>query len=252
MTASVSVDGPLVLAWMDALGSPQAGPVPDTLIARWRGELLAAVEEASAPSAPPVTGRYLVLDRYLSGVAAGLAAAVATSPASDAGESDPIILAAGFLAGSAALQAVSAGVAEYEVDAGRAAAAAMVDAAAAGAGLLDAIGEAHRAAGQVRARSMVGIAVDALLRGLTGTPDDEEPSGVYEIGLLLEPVDPRIDLDTVALDRMLDGLSDERRWIPDTTGFRLVLITSRPGPLVETVFGYGRVRQLTIRHLGNG
>ncbi|MEP6980189.1 MAG: hypothetical protein ABJA16_05440 [Nakamurella sp.] len=246
----MTVDEYLVDGWMTALASPVAGPVPDTLIQRWREELSAAVAQARVPSAPPVTGRYLVLDRYLSGVAAGLAAAVATSPASAAEESDPIILAAGLLAGLAALRAVSTEVADYEVDAARAAAAAMVDAAAAGAGLLDAIGEAHRAAGQVRARSMVGIALDALLRGLVGTPTDDEPDGVYEIRLLLEPVDHRIDLDTVAVDRMLDGLSDERRWIPDATGFRLVLITTRPGPLVETVFGFGRVRQLRIRHLG--
>ncbi len=249
MTGEIGVDVRLVHAWMEALEQPAAGSVPDALISRWRTGLLAAVEEAELPTPPPVTGRYLALDVYLTGVTAGLAAAVATSPASDAGDSDPIILAAGLLAGSAALHAAPTAVATYEVDAGQAAAAAMVDAAAAGAGMVDAIREAHRAAGQVRSRSMVGIALDALLRGVAGTPPEDEPDGVYEVRLLLEPLDPRLDLDTVALDRLLDGLSDERRWIPDVTGFRLVFITERPGPLVEAVFGYGRVRQLRIRVL---
>lgn len=246
MTGPV-VDEQLVTAWMDALAEPVAGPIPDTLVARWRTGLLAAVAQAREPATAAVTGRYLVLDHYLTGVAAGLAAAVRTSGPSDDGESDPIILAAGLLAGSAALQAVPAGV---ETDAGAAAAAAMVDAAAAGAGLVAAVEEASRAAGQVRSRSMVGIALEALRRALVGDPADEEDDGAYEVRLLLEPADPRDDIETVALDRMLDGLTEERRWIPDETGFRLVLVTTRPGPLIEAVFGYGRVRRLRIRHLG--
>jgi hypothetical protein len=242
------VDEELVRAWMDALGRPVAGSIPETLVGRWRSVLLAAVAEAREPAPAAVTGRYLVLDHYLTGVAAGLAAAVGTSGPADDGESDPIILAAGLLAGSAALQVLPA-VADYEVDAGRAAAAAMVDAAAAGAGLLAGIDEAVRAGGQVRSRSMVGIALEALQQGLLGDAVESDPDELYEVRLLLEPLDPRYDLETVALDRMLDGLSEERRWIPDETGFRLVLITRRPGPLVETVFGYGRVRRLRIRYL---
>ncbi len=242
------VDEELVSAWMDALGRPVAGSIPETLVLRWRSVLLAAVAEAREPAPATVTGRYLVLDHYLTGVAAGLAAAVGTSGPSDDGAADPIILAAGLLAGSAALQALRP-VADYEVDAARAAAAAMVDAAAAGAGLLAGIGEAVRAGGQVRSRSTVGIALEALQQGLAGDAVEQDPDELYEVRLLLEPLDPRYDLETVALDRMLDGLSEERRWIPDETGFRMVLITRRPGPLVETVFGYGRVRRLRIRHL---
>jgi hypothetical protein len=248
MTGPV-IDERLIGAWMDALGRPVAGSIPDTLLDRWRAGLLAAVAEAREPAPAVVTGRYQVLDHYLTGTAAGLAAAVGTAGPSDDGESDPIILAAGLLAGSAALQALPIDVVGHEADAGGAAAAAMVDAAAAGAGLVTAVEQALRAAGQVRARSMVGIALDALLRGLVGEPVEDADDGLYEVRLLLEPLDPRIDLETVVLDRMLDGLSDERRWIPDETGYRLVLITRRPGPLVETVFGYGRVRRLHIRYL---
>ena len=242
------VDEELVTAWMDALGRPVAGSIPDTLVLRWRSALLAAVAEAREPAPAAVTGRYVVLDHYLTGVAAGLAAAMRTAGPADDGASDPIILAAGLLAGSAAVLALPS-AADWEADASRAAAAAMVDAAAAGAELAAGIDEAVRAGTQVRSRSMVGIALEALQRGLAGEPVEDDPDDLYEVRLLLEAVDPRYDLETVALDRMLDGLSDERRWIPDETGFRLVLITRRPGPLVETLFGFGRVRRLRIRYL---
>lgn len=243
------VDEQLVGAWMDALSRPVAGTIPDTLLDRWRAVLLAAVAEAREPQPAVVTGRYRVLDHYLTGTAAGLAAAVGTAGPSDDGESDPIILAAGLLAGSAALQALPAAATGFEADAGGAAAAAMVDAAAGGAGLEGAVQQALRAAGQVRARSMVGIALDALVRALRGEPAEEDDDGLYEVRLLLEAPDPRIDLETVALDRMLDGLAEERRWVPDDTGYRLVLLTRRPGPLIETVFGFGRVRRLRIRYV---
>ena len=240
------VDEVLVTGWMDALAEPVAGPVPAALVQRWRAGLLAAVTEAREPTPPAVSGRYQLLDRYLTGITAGLAAAVGTAAPADGGVSEPIILAAGLLAGSAALQVVPAG---YETDAGSAAAAAMVDAAASGAPMVAAVEQALRAAGRVRARSMVGIALDALLRALTGGPADEPDDGLFEVRLLLEPTDPRVELETVALDRMLDGLTEERRWIPDATGFGLVLLSRRPGPLIETVFAFGRVRRLHIRHL---
>jgi hypothetical protein len=248
MTRPVVLDEQLMSAWMDALAHPVAGSIPDALIDRWRAGLVAAVAEAREPAPSAVTGRHLVLDRYLTGVAAGLAAAVATSAPSDGAASDPIILAAGLLAGSAAVQAVPS-AAGWEVAAGSAAAAAMVDAAATGAGVAAAVGEALRAATQVRSRTMVGIALEALLRGIAGDPAEAEPDELFQVRLTLEPVDPRYDLETVALDRMLDGLSEERRWIPDGSGFRLVVVTRRPGPVVETVFGYGRVRGLDITHL---
>lgn len=244
----VLVDDRLVTGWMDALGRPAAGTIPSGLIQRWRADLLAAVQEAREPVPTSLTGRYAPLDRYLTGIAAGLAAGLGKSPASDAGDSDPIILSAGFLAGSAALHATP-GIFDYEVWAGRAAAAAMVDSAANGAGLVVVIQAASRAAVQVRARTMVGIALEALLRSVSTGYDEDHPRFDYEVRLLLEPFNPRDELDEVTLDRALGEICDDRRWIPDETGYRLVLVTALPGALIETVWSFGRVRDLSVRYL---
>lgn len=247
MTAPVFVDDRLVTGWMRELAKlPAPGVLPENLIQRWRSALLAAVQEAQAPDPSAITGRFDALDRYLIGVAAGLAAGLGTSPASDGGDSDPIILAAGLLAGAASVQA-GAMVEDYEVTAGRAAAAAVVDSAANGAGLLAVIESASRAAGQVRSRTLVGLALDALVRSVT--PPELESSVRYEVRLLLEPVDLIADLQEIELDRATEGLCTELRWQPDETGYWLTMTSHQPGELIEVVWLFGRVRHLTITYL---
>ncbi len=248
MTGPEFVDDRLVDGWMAALALPTTARIPGNLVDRWRLGLLAAVREAREPAPIRLTGRFAALDRYLTGVAAGLAAGLGTSPASDAGESDPIILAAGLLAGSAALQAPPEAD-RYEVAAGRAAAAAVVDNAAGGAGLITVINAAARAAAQVRPRALVSIALGALAQSVSPTPAAAGHGELYQVSLLVEPPDPRVDLDNVALDHALDGLTADCRWRPDETGFRLVISTTQPGAVVEAVWSYGRVSDLRIRYL---
>ena len=247
MRAPVFLDDRLVNGWMTTLLEPTMGRLPANLVDRWRSGLLAAVQEAREPAPIRLTGRFAPLDRYLTGVAAGIAAGLGTSPASDAGDSDPIILAAGLLAGSAALEAAT-DTDRFEISASRAAAAAVVDAAADGAGLTVVIQAAARAATHVRPRALVSIAVTALAQSLAPGAAPTERRELYEVRLLLEPVDPADDLDILTVNRAIDGLAREPQWIPEDTGYRLTTLSSDPGPLIEAVWSYGRVSELSIHY----
>lgn len=241
------LDDRLIDGWLDALAAAPAPP-PENLAGTWRRQLLTAVREARGPAGLGVTGRWAALDRYLTGVAAGLAAGLGTSPASDGGDSDPVILAAGLLAGSAALQA--APVDRTEVAVARAAAAAVVDAAADGADLARVIRVAARAADLRHRRASVTTALQALARCVNDEPADTgEDSGRYEVRLTIEPAIPTDDLDTIALDAVLDRLAGQAIWIPGATGYRLVLTTTTPGRLIEAVWSFGLVTDLEIEYL---
>ena len=238
----VFLDDVLVDRWFAELDR-SARPIPQSLRDRWHRALLDAVREAREPRPASVAGRFAALDRYFTGVAAGIAAGLGTLPVSDGGDSDPVILAAGLLAGSAALQAAEGDRVEASV--AGAAAAAVVDVAASGHGLADLIAEAGRSARQLRAHTLVGVALDALGRAVTPVG---RPAGgtVYFVSLVLEPVTAADELDPFELDNVINALAFGCDWVPTRTGFRLYLQTDQPGPLLEALFSFGRVSELNI------
>ena len=238
----IFLDDVLVDRWFAELDR-SARPVPQSLRDRWHRSMLDAVREAREPQPAGMVGRFAVLDRYLTGVAAGIAAGLATSPVSDAGDSDPVILAAGLLAGSAALQASESDRIDASVAA--AAAAAVVDVAASGHRLVDLILEAGRSARQLRAHTLVGVALDALGRAVA--PAERPTSGaVFDISLVLEPATADLELDPFELDNVVNELAIGCDWVPTRTGFRLYLQTEEPGRLLEALISFGHVSELSI------
>ncbi len=247
MTASL--DDVFVENWLVCLGRPESGRIPVTLLQRWGVELLGAVQQAREPARTSITGRFERLNSYLGGVAAGLAAGIGTSPASDAGDSDPIILAAGLLAGAAALAAGPAPDG-YEVAASRAAASAAVDSAASGVSLEVVIATAARAADRVRPRAAVTVALTALNRSLH--PPAGESIQLFVLSLVLEQSNPADELDAVALGAALEGLCDIHSWTPTDTGYHFELGSTLPGPVLETMWSFGRIHDLSVRYVGVG
>jgi hypothetical protein len=244
MTAPIELGEDLVDAWFAALD--RAGrPIPEVLRHRWHDEMLAAVREARTPPPPMAVGRFAALDRYFTGVASGVAAALGTSPASFGADSDAVVLAAGLLAGSAAV-AVSQTEPGDRAEASVAAAAATgaVDRAAGAGELGPVILEAVRAAGQVRRHTMVGIALQALGRAIA--PPVPATGTVFDVQLVLDPVVPGADLDLFALDDVVGDLALACDWVPTPAGFRLLIRTERPGPLLEALWSHGRVSELSI------
>ncbi len=245
MTKPAALDERLVDGWFDELDRTDYRRLPANLLQVWRGALRDAVREAGEPVSQGVTGRFATLDRYLTGLAAGIAAAMATSPASAGHESDSVIFTAGLLAGSAAVQA---GDAEYsEVVAARAAADAVVESASMGQPLRSVVVSAARAAQHLRPHALVSAALDALSRSISPRAPGER-GDLYTVDALLDPIAPATELDAIALDAAIGSIASRCDWIPTSTGYRLVMQTEQPGRLIETVLSFGRVSDLTVRH----
>ncbi len=259
MNPPVFLDDKLIDSWIDTLTKHSRNAVPVEDWQRWRQMLLDAVRAARAPSTKwPVVSEYAVLDRYLYGIAAGLAAGLGTTPARDGGDSDSMILVTGLLAGAAAVKAFARAAPGLgpDVRASSAAGNAILEAASEGHPLISVIGTASAAASRAAAGSKVAFVLAGLAEsvGSRGAPVGPLPSGGvdegdYEVGMHVDGGELDSPMGFMILEQALSRVADFECY-PTASGYRLRMTTSNPGLGIETVLAFGRISKLRIRFLG--
>ena len=244
----IRLDDVLVDRWFAQLARASRA-VPGLLLDQWRRMVIAAVSDAREPAPAGVSGRFAVPGRYLTGIAAAVAASRAAGVGSGmptpSEATDAVVLAAGLLAGSAALAA--ADTTRSEVAVAASVATAVVDVAAAGAPLGKLIAEAARRARMSLGPTWVSEVILALGRAASADDSSGEPVGTpYRVALAVEPAEPGLELDVFAIDTVLSELTRTADWIPTPTGYRLILSTTEPGPLIESLLRFGQISELQV------
>jgi hypothetical protein len=244
MTQPAALDESLVADWFDVLAAQPWRGLPADLIDGWRAQMLAAVREAREPATLGVIGKVAPLDHSLSGLAAGIAAGLATSAASDGVESDPVIFTTGLLAGAAALSISNEW--SRETEAARAAAASVVDIAADGRDLDVVITAAARGARRGHSTTGVAAALDALAQAARTALEHPASGQLFDIQMQIESRTPESDLDLWGMSYVIEEWASRCDWVPVAHGYRLMLQSSTPGPLILAMLPFGQVTDLRI------